>query len=264
MTLSRHTATALCFSAVLLIASSLSAEPLTHSCAPGAGTEELHYSWKLKGALSWIAGLRFPTSGVGALKTVESTAANVVDSQLLITSRKSSDGFYVYQSQMDSTGAKTLMTYHGYSWGSSHRNERTHFDYLKRLLRVRKESSDDGVENKVKPLPPQDMRDVLTAIYYLRQNAGHITAPVQSQVFSDGKLYTVVFSPSGHKTLGLGSASVPALGYRISAGSGTQKKFPGEVIVWLSNDARRIPLRIEVQQNLASLELNLQSVDDCS
>ncbi|HVT01788.1 MAG TPA: DUF3108 domain-containing protein [Thermoanaerobaculia bacterium] len=264
MTLTRRMAGGFVLLLSLLLSSPLSAEPLQKGCAPGLGSEELHYSWKLKGALSWIAGLRFPTSGVGALKTVESGGNHLVDSQLLITSRKSSDGFYLYQSQMDPSGEKTLMTFHGYSWGSSHRNERTHFDYLKRLVRTRKESSDDGVENKVKPLPPQDMRDVLTAIYYLRQNAAQITAPVQSQVFSDGKLYTVVFAPAGHKTIGLGSTSVAALGYRISAVPNAQKKFPGDVVVWLSNDNRRLPVRIEVQQSLASLELNLQSVDGCS
>lgn len=246
-----------------VLTSGVSADPLEKTCAPGAAKEELHYSWKLKGVLSWVAGIRFPTSGVGALKT-ETGASHVVDSQLLITSRKSSDGFYMYQSQMDPTGAKTLMTFHGYSWGSSHRNERTHFDYLKKLVRTRKESSNDGVENKVKPLPPQDMRDVLTAIYYLRQNAAQITAPMQSQVFSDGKLYSVVFSPAGHKTISVGSIPVAALGYKISAVPNAQKKFPGDVVVWLSNDSRRLPIRIEVQQNLASLQLNLQSVENCS
>src|SRR6185369_11942767 len=100
---------------------------------------------------------------------------------------------------------------------------------------------------KVKPLPPQDMRDVLTAIYYLRQNATQITGPVQSQVFSDGKLYTVVFTPAGHKNIGIGSVPVAANGYRISATPNAQKKFPGEVVVWLTNDGRRLPVRIEVQ-----------------
>ena len=34
--------------------------------------------------------------------------------------------------------------------------------------------------------------------------------------------------------------------------------------VWVSDDQRRIPFRIEIQQSMASLQLDLQSVEACA
>ena len=39
------------------------------NCRGPANVESFKYSWKLHGGLSWIAGIMFPTSGVGELKT---------------------------------------------------------------------------------------------------------------------------------------------------------------------------------------------------
>jgi hypothetical protein len=34
--------------------------------------------------------------------------------------------------------------------------------------------------------------------------------------------------------------------------------------VWLSEDQRRIPFRIEIEESVASLQLDLQSVESCA
>jgi hypothetical protein len=36
------------------------------------------------------------------------------------------------------------------------------------------------------------------------------------------------------------------------------------VKVWLTNDERRIPVRIEISQSMASLQLDLKSVESCA
>src|SRR4051812_31664549 len=101
---------------------------------PGS-VEELRYSWRLKGGVRFIAGLMFPTTGVGNLRT---TFGDTIHSELLITAPAGKqDGFFSYESQMDER-AKTLMTYHGYAWGKKSRNERTIFDYVKGLARINK------------------------------------------------------------------------------------------------------------------------------
>ena len=127
---------------------------LASASAFADGTEELRYSWRLRGGVRFLAGLVFPTNGVGNLRTTAPLqGGHTVQSELLITAPNGKDGgFYSYESEIDERGAKTLMTYHGYAWGKKTRNERTIFDYVKRLARIRKQTPEE-IENQVKKLP---------------------------------------------------------------------------------------------------------------
>ena len=235
-------------------------------CGPQPNVEEFRYSWRLKGGIRFLAGLLFPTSGVGNLRTTyPGEGQHAVHSELLITAPDGRQGgFYAYESQIDDRGAKTLMTYHGYEWGKKLRNERTVFDYVKGLARIRKQTT-EAVEDRVKKLPEgnEQFRDILTAIYFLRQNATNINGPMQTSVYSDGKEYPVIFRPGERRTFVIDGKVTPARGFEIVDAPGG-KKWPGGVKVWLSDDERRIPFRIEIQQSIASLQLDLQSVEACA
>ena len=102
------------------------------NCSGAPNVETFKYSWRMRGGLSWIAGIMFPTSGVGELKTTFPTGqTRSIDSSLLITAPNGTKGgFYAYESQMDETGQRTLMTYHAYAWRDKSRKERTLFDYV--------------------------------------------------------------------------------------------------------------------------------------
>jgi hypothetical protein len=248
---------------LVLLLSAASGWPSELNCHGPSNVEDFRYSWRLRGGLSWVAGFVFPTSGVGQLKTTyPKTPDQAIDSQLLITPTDGRSGFYVYQSQMDTDGEKTLMTYHGYSWGKKSRKEQTVFDYVKRLAHMRKETT-EKTEDSVKPLPPETLRDVLTAIYFLRQNAATIKAPLVTTIYSDGKQYPVTFQPAGRRTFEMEEQTINAIGFEIVDAPGG-KKWPGGIKVWLSDDARRIPFRIEILENFASLQLDLQSVESCA
>lgn len=226
------------------------------------GTEQFRYSWKLRGGLAWIAGgLRFPTRGTGELKTVYATNGSI-DSQLRITDR-GGDGFYLYHSLIDeNNNNRTLQTYHGYSWGNKSHSEQTKFDYVKGQARIHEESA-ESIENRVKKLPSSELRDVLTGIHYLRTNAATLRAPMRTDIYSDGKLYPVVFKPAGRERIEIRNEKVTAHAYVIAAAPHALRKWPGAVKVWLSADERRIPLRIELQRNLATLRLDLDQAENC-
>lgn len=221
--------------------------------------EEFRYSWRLRGGMRWVAGLVFPTSGVGNLRT---SFGDTVHSELMITAPNGKQGgFYAYESEIDERGTKTLMTYHGYAWGDKSRAERTVFDYRKGQARINKQTP-EAEENRVKKLPRgnEEYRDVLTAIYYLRQNADKVTKPIQTNIFSDGKEYPVVFRPTGEKkTFVIEGKNRVARGFEIVDAPGG-KKWPGAVTVWLTTDDHRVPVRIEIKQSMASLQLDLKKV----
>lgn len=233
------------------------------NCHGPANVESFKYSWRLRGGLSWVAGFLFPTSGVGELKTTFPAAGqNAIDSSLLITAKDGKSGFYVYETQMDAAGQKTLMTYHGYAYKNKSRKERTLFDYVRRLAHIHKETPEKQ-SDKTLPLPPNEIRDMLTAIYYLRQNAPNIRGPITTSIYSDGKEYPVIFRPGPRAVFDVEGQKVGALGFEIVDAPGG-KKWPGGIKVWLSEDARRIPFRIEIIESMASLQLDLQSIDACA
>ena len=250
--------------AAVLVASALPASATQLNCAGGrANMEEFRYSWRIRGGLRWIAGLIVPTSGSGNLRTVFPTADTaLISSELLITAPEGkAGGYYLYESEMDPSGLRTLMTYSGYQWGRKIRHERINFDYAKRLARIRKET-EEKTENRVKPLPDGQMRDVLTAIYFLRRNADRITTPITTNVYSDGKEYPVVFRPMDRKTFEIDGRRVSALGFEIVDAPGG-RKFPGNVRVYISDDARRVPFRIDIMRAMSSLQLDLTSIEAC-
>jgi hypothetical protein len=252
----------LALAVVLFLSAPLSATELNCSGAPNV--ESFKYTWRMRGGLSWIAGIVFPTSGVGELKTTFADGENhAINSSLLITAPTGTKGgFYAYESQMDQSGARTLMTYHAYAWRDKSRKERTLFDYAKRLAHVRKETPEKQWES-VKPLPAEQFHDMLTAIYYMRQNAANIRGPITTTIYSDGKSYPVVLRPSTRQVFTIEGKQVAAAGFEIADAPGG-RKWPGGVKVWLSDDARRIPFRIEIVQSMASMQLDLQSIDACA
>jgi hypothetical protein len=252
--------------AALLLAS-LAVNAAELKCSGADHVEEFRYAWHLRGGLGWVAGLVFPRSGYGDLKTTyPKQGEDTISSELVITAAGGKSGFYMYQSQMDEDGSKTLMTYHGYAWGSKSRKERTVFDYLKRLARIHKETA-KGIEDNVRMLPKddRDMRDVLTAIHFLRNKADDIKEPLTTTIYSDGREYSVIFRPVGRQVFTIGEKRVNSMGFEIVGAPGNEgRKWPGGVQVWVSDDDRRIPFRIAITETMASLQLDLQTIDGCA
>lgn len=245
--------------AAVLIATSTSAVDL--NCKGPSNVEQFKYSWRLRGGLSWVAGLIFPTSGVGEMKTTyPKDGERLIDSSLLLTSRV--PGFYAYETQIDETSQKTMMTYHGYAWKNKSRKERTNFDYARKLALTHKETPEKQWD-RTDPLPAVPLHDILTAIYYLRQNVPTIRGPISANIFSDGELYPVILRPADRRVFNIAGQNVGARGFEIVDAPGG-RKWPGGVKVWISEDARRIPFRIEIQQSMASLQLELTSVESCA
>ncbi|MFN2441439.1 MAG: DUF3108 domain-containing protein [Thermoanaerobaculia bacterium] len=245
--------------AVLVLAVVFPAASAFAAAGPVTRPEELRYTWRLRGALSWIAGLKFPTSGSGLFRN-NPVGNDRIESELRILGNERREGMYVYRSEIDDLQVRTLMTFHGYEWDGRRRGEQTRFDYEDGLARVRKEREERPAEDRVHKLPDSDMRDVLTGIYYLRLNADSISSPVKSEIYSDGEVYPVIFRPLGSRMATVGGESVSTRGFEIVAAPGNEKRWPGGVKVWLTADSQKVPVRIEIQRSLTSLQLQLDSL----
>jgi len=233
--------------AAVLLAGVVSAAPLGAAPLTGNGNERLSYSWRLKGGVSWLAKLAFPSSGRGTLETQE---ANTVHSQLTIQG-KEQNAFYLYESSMLPDATRTLSSRNAYAFGDDRRDERVSFDTTNRIAHVQK-LTNDGRESKQKTLESAAPQDVLTSIYYLRQHADDIRTPKKAQVFSGASAYDVIYVPRPAMMLN----NVRVRPFTIKPVD-TDGKI-GEVRVWLSDDAQRVPVRIEIEQKYATLKLDLQ------
>jgi Protein of unknown function (DUF3108) len=239
------------FAAIALLAGVVSAAPL--GAAPLTnGVERLSYAWRLKGGLSWLVKVAFPASGRGTLETHE---AGNVHSQLTIQGKEASS-FYLYESLMAPEGTRTLSSRNAYSFGDDRRDERISFDPVNQVAHVQKFTS-DGNETKLKKLESAAPQDVLTSIYYLRQHADEIRTPKKAEIFSGTSGYDVIYVPQPAMTMRIGGSDVRVRPFTIKPVDGDKAKI-GEVRVWLTDDAKHVPVRIDIDQKYATLKLELE------
>lgn len=238
----------------------LSASEVPRCVSPAS--ERLTYEWDLGGALSWIAALAFPTSGTAELETSWNRSPERVDTRLTIRDGDS-EGFFLYRSIIEPDVPRTVLNDSGYSWDGRTKIETAEFDYARKKVRVSERDTRDGNTSKTEAIPASDLQDVLTGIWTLRQRASTITRPELVEIYSDGTLYPVQYVPLGRKEIRVGAHKRKALGFRITAAPSQQRRWPGGVTVWFSDDAARVPLRIEMKRSLATMNLSLTGSRGC-
>jgi Ni/Co efflux regulator RcnB len=225
----------------------------TPFAAPAAAGETLRYDWRLRGPASWIARVKVPVSGTGVLQT--SSGPRGMESSLRVVA--GSDGYFEYQSRMDELARRTYSSVNGYRFAGETERKETVYDYHAGVART--ESRDEKESGtKTRPLAVAEARDALTTIAYLRRNAGSIAAPQSADLFSDGKQYRVTIHPEGVQPVDWQGRSVPARVFKVSSAEPGAKARKGDFTIWLSEDGRRLPLRIVLQQRYAALDLRLR------
>lgn len=250
-------------SLVVTIAAAIVIGPLAGAaeiCTDPGKDEDVLYTWRLRGALAWIAGIAFPTSGTAELTTARNERTDRIDTDLMIKGPGARPDFYRYGSEIEPDAVRTVMSFHSYSWGKKQKEERTLLDYKRKVATtVKKSSKTDEVRTKTEAIPPRDLRDILTGIYYLRINAPAITRPIATEIYSDGTLYPVMYEPLGKTKRKIGGKLIETVGFEITARPGDENKWPGGVEVWLTTDSRALPVKIVINQTFASMELDIAS-----
>lgn len=229
-------------------------------CPTPGESEEVQYAWRLRGGLSWVAAIAFPTSGTATLRTSGRSDSARVETDLIIRGSGASTDYYRYESEIEGKGLRTVMSFHGYSWGRKEKEERTRLDYGKKNATTVKRSyktEKDRIETE--PIPDKDLRDVLTGIYFLRKKADSIVKPIATDIYSDQKLYPVLYQPLGKKARKVGGETIEVVGFEIKSRPGDEKKWSGGVEVWFTTDGRAIPVAISINQRFATMELELAS-----
>jgi len=99
---------------------------------------------------------------------------------------------------------------------------------------------------KKKQIPPPDFYEGVSATYYFRTR-GFGDRSVSIRLFGGSKVYRISSERAGEETIPYGNGKVDTIlvkpVYREEGGSG-EKPMVGELLVWVSKDARRVPVKL--------------------
>ena len=262
----RHGSTRGSFLLILIVLVSLGSTTFAEhiECKAGERLDVVSYDWKLKGFLSWIAGLKFPTKGTGTLATlykVDGTA----DTELRIITNEDDGDLYGYRSVIDLEKERTMVSMDGFKFEGRTKNDTTTFDYETGKARRVRSDTDKGAEETVRftDFDSENVKDVLTAIHHISQTAEEINRPQRAEVFAGGKLYEVLITPGTTKSLEFDGKKVESKLFTITATPENKKKWPGDVKVWITSDDARLPIRIDLGKSMASLKLEAVARYSC-
>jgi hypothetical protein len=249
--------------AATLLAPSAFAEMM--DCAPGEELEVVTYDWKLKGFLSFIAGLRFPTRGTGTLATLYRTGEKTGETELRIIADDAKGDRYRYRSLIDLEKNRTMESVDGYHFSGRTRSDTTTFDYENGKARRVRIDTKKGKGETVRfvDFAQANVKDVLTSIHHIRQTAESITSPERHGVFAGGKVYEVLITPGTTKTIFFKGRKLEARLFTITATPEDRDRWPGDVEVWITTDDEQIPLVIDLGKSMASLRLEAVSRFTC-
>lgn len=194
--------------------------------------EEFRYRWQLSNFMGAVAGIFLPRQGEGSL-TFRRTNGHL-KSELTITSPQSKqEGYFRYGSEVDVRTLQPIRAWSAYSW------------------RGESKSKNEAVDQ-------EGVLDVAAGIYAIRNDP-----PVKSrrmQIWSDGKIYSVVVIPLGIETRQLPHGKVRARHYSVrGVNIPGERKWKGKLDLWLATDEAATPVEILISRNMADVRMELTS-----
>lgn len=134
------------------------------------------------------------------------------------------------------------------------RDEVAFFDYIKGEIRYKKRGKE-----RVIPIPP-DLYDSISSFYFLRRLQLKPGKKIHINTFSGGRLFENTFHVVAREKISVKWGTFETLKVLIRAvesGSGEKK---GESYLWLTDDERKIPVKIKTKSGFGYIESELEKV----
>jgi len=110
---------------------------------------------------------------------------------------------------------------------------------------------------KEKPSPSW-IQDVLSAIYYVRTQPVKEGAVIPIPVSDGGEIYNIEVVAGKREELKVGSAKIMAIQVNAKVFDGRYLKRSGEMLVWITDDDRRVPVRARVKTSGYTINVELR------
>lgn len=139
--------------------------------------------------------------------------------------------------------------------GSRQRMKITSFDHGKKQARFEMQTASKMQTDVAIPTTTQD---ALSVIYALRANFPQPGGRLAIPVTDGGRMYQAQFSVGARETIRLGSRDVGAFRVTPTVAGDKGDAIARGAAMWISDDARRLPLRIDVPLAIGRIVLSLR------
>jgi hypothetical protein len=112
------------------------------------------------------------------------------------------------------------------------------------------------------PLGPPDSRDAMTALYYLRTLTMSRGSLVTMPINEAGSTFLLQVWGAEAETIVIRGRPTPAMRMEPRLMRGSERRRPVTMTVWLSTDARRVPLRAVIVTNFGRVRAELVELND--
>jgi len=141
--------------------------------------------------------------------------------------------------------------------GRRHRYRTTLFDRATRTARF--EAQGDGTATTELPIPP-NAQDALSALYALRAMALKIGDRITMSVCDNGSIYRMLIDVGPAERLQTGLGAGRALRLNLTLFDAHEKPVGRNTALWMSDDARRLPVKMQTELPVGSFSLILRDV----
>lgn len=164
-----------------------------------------------------------------------------------------------YQSFFDQENAKPYKTIRNIHEGGYERNQVTFFDYEANKSVVK----DLGRNTTNEYVVPDDVQDVVSAFYYLRNHPKINTIKegeiIELNMFFDDEILKFQLKFLGRQKIKTKFGKVSSLVFRPYVQKGRVFRESESLTMWVSDDKNKIPLKIKADLLVGSLKAELES-----
>ena len=163
----------------------------------------------------------------------------------------------IYESQVDPITLKPNYFFRDIKEGSYEKKEQVFFNYVK-----------NQAESTIDTIPlVQNTQDILSIFYYLRaQNHKEmdVDSVIPLQVYLDDQFMSSNLRYLGKDTIKTKFGKLSSTKWAPELSVGRVFKDPEDLVLWISDDSNKIPLRVEAKIWVGSIKMDLISCEGLS
>lgn len=121
--------------------------------------------------------------------------------------------------------------------------------------------ADKQAETKTKEAPsPAWIQDMLSATYFVRTQPLNEGDVIEIPISDGGEVYHIEVISEKHEEVQAGAGKFKAIRVNAKVFDGRFIHRSGEMLMWISDDARRIPVRARIKTSGATITVDLKSI----
>lgn len=145
------------------------------------------------------------------------------------------------------------------------RNGEANFDYTKRKLTYREVDPKNPLAPPRMITSPLDgaVQDLISAVYYLRRQPLHVGKELTIRLSDSGVVYNVPIRVAAREQVNTVIGKVWALRVEPEIfGEKRPLEGEGKMTMWLTDDARHLPVRTQIQSRIGKIEIKLRKAEN--